>query len=149
MIYEMKTHSLHCEADKNIKIFSLTIQTLELLFEKKTGKLINARGFFPLIKAVKCKIDLPFIEESEYFLSDVILRKVHENDVWELIDIIPQCKAYFEDLTIKFDSNNGIILLGNEENIDPKRIRINDNLYIGCDKWSNLKCIYIKPTEFI
>lgn len=149
MIYEVSTHNLYYQIDDNIKVFSLTIRTLELLFEALTGKLINVRGFLPLIQAEKCKIEISCMEDGEYFLPCVDLHEIKTNSVWELIEVMPECKSYFENVKIYFDENKGIILLGNEEGVKQPIIKINDNLFVGCDKQDYLQCVYIKPTKFI
>ncbi len=53
MIYDFKTHSLYYE-NQNISVpnFSLSIDTLEIVFELQTWKLLGIQGFFPIINAI-------------------------------------------------------------------------------------------------
>ena len=67
MIYDFKTHSLsYRNPDIDVSHFSLAIDTLELVFEIQTGKLLGVQGFFPLIKANVCNVDFPKCKLGEY-----------------------------------------------------------------------------------
>lgn len=150
MIYDFKTHSLHNGA-QNIVVpkFSLTINTLELFFELKTGKLMAIQGYFPLIKAVVGNIDIPEWTNGEYVLKHIDLAMFEHSAVYDLTQKIPRTRKYFDNAPLKYDEAKGVIQLGRELCKEEFGIKINDNILCGLDKNSDLKCIYIIPTQFI
>ena len=150
MIYDFKTHSLYYE-NQNISVpnFSLSIDTLEMVFELQTGKLLGIQGFFPIIKAITCSISLPVCDEKEYVLKDTDLSVYRQNEVYDMIQKIPQIRKYFEKPQIKYDKEKGIIQVGSEIQKGEVGIKINDNILCGLDRNLDLKCLYIIPTKFI
>ena len=56
-IYNYNTHSL-TRSNNHESVYLLTINFLELLFDYNTNELIDIYGFFPLVNAIKCNIDL-------------------------------------------------------------------------------------------
>ena len=102
MIYDFTTHSLYYE-NQGVEIpnFSLTIDTLEMVFELQTGKLLCIQGFFPLIKAVKSNVHLPVCDKADYLLRNFDLSTCNQNEVYDLTKKMPQTQKYFEKISIK------------------------------------------------
>lgn len=150
MIYNFKTHSLYYE-NQNISVpnFSLAIDTLEMVFELETGKLVRVQGFFPIIKAIVCSIDFPVCKEKEFVLRNTDLSVYRQNEVYDIIQKIPQIRKYFEKQQIKYDKEKGIIQVGDEIQKGEVGIKVNDNIVCGLDNNLDLKCLYLIPTEFI
>lgn len=150
MIYDFTTHSLYYEnQDINLPNFSLTIDTLEMVFELQTGKLICVQGFFPLIHAYKDNINLPVRKKDDYLLHNIDLSMCKQNEIYDLIKKIPQTQMYFEKVSVKFDREQGIIQIGKEMEEKDIAIEVNDNILCGLDQNLDLKCLYIIPTRFI
>ena len=150
MIYDFKTHSLYYDApNTNIPNFSLTIDTLELVFELQTGRLVRIQGFFPIIKAITCSINLPAWDEKDYVLQNTDLSIYRQNEVYDMIQKIPQIKKYFEKMQIKYDKEKGIIQIGSEMQNGEVGMKISDNILCGLDSNLDLKCIYVIPTKFV
>lgn len=150
MIYDFTTHSLYYEKqDIDVPIFSLTIDTLEMVFELQTGKLLYIQGFFPIIMALKGNITLPVSKRGDYVLYNFDLAACKQNEVYDLINKIPRMKKYFEKVSIKYDREKGIIQIGEEIQEKETTIKVNDNILCGLDQNLDLKCIYIIPTRFI
>ena len=85
MIYDFTTHSLYYKnQDIEVPNFSLTIDTLEMVFELQTGKLLCIQGFFPLIQAVKSNIRLPVCDKADYLLCNFDLSTCNQNEVYDL-----------------------------------------------------------------
>lgn len=150
MIYDFKTHSL---TYKNLGIdvlhFSLAIDTLELIFELQTGKLLGVQGFFPLINADVCNIDFPKCKLGDYFLHNIDLSIFKKDEVYDLIEKIPQTKKYFEKMSVKYDKVKHIIQIGENPSEGENLIRVNNNIVCGLDKNWDLGCVYIMPEKFI
>lgn len=150
MIYDFEIHSLYYENQNiSVPIFSLSIDTLEMIFELQTGKLIGIQGFFPIIKAITCSISLPVYDVKEYVLKNTDLSVYRQNEVYDMVKKIPQTRKYFEKMHIKYDKEKGIIQVGSEMKKGEVGIKINDNIVCGLDKNLELKCLYIIPTKFI
>ncbi len=150
MIYDFKTHSLsYRNPDIDVLHFSLAIDTLELIFELKTGKLLGVQGFFPLIKANVCDIDFPKCKLGDYFLHNIDLSIFKKDEVYDLIQKIPQTKKYFEEMSVKYDKVKRIIQIGENSSEGENLIRANNNIVCGLDENSDLRCVYIIPEEFI
>lgn len=150
MIYDFKTHSLsYRNPDIDVLHFSLAIDTLELIFELKTGKLLGVQGFFPLIKANVCDIDFPKCKLGDYFLHNIDLSIFKKGEVYDLIQKIPQTKKYFEEMSVKYDKVKRIIQIGENSSEGENLIRANNNIVCGLDENSDLRCVYIIPEEFI
>lgn len=150
MIYDFTTHSLYYE-DQSIDIpnFSLSIDTLEMVFELQTGKLLCIQGFFPLIQASKSNIHLPVYYKKDYFLHGFDLSTCNQNEVYDLRKKIPQIQKYFENKYVKYDREKGIIQIGHEIKEQETAIEVNNNILCGLDQNLDLKCVYIIPTRFI
>ncbi len=149
MIYDFKTHSLHYEnLNYSVPTFSLSIDTLEMVFELQTGKLVRVQGFFPIINAVTCSISLPECDEKEFVLKNVDLSVYNQYEVYDMIQNIPQIRKYFEKIQIKYDKEKGIIQVGSEIQKGEVGVKINDNILCGFDNNSDLKCLYLMPTKF-
>ncbi len=150
MIYDFKTHSLYYE-NQNISVpnFSLSIDTLELVFELQSGKLVRIQGFFPIIKAITCSISLPVYDEKEFVLINTDLSVYRQNEVYDMMQKIPRIRKYFERTPMKYDKERGIIQVGSEIQEGEVGIKVNDNILCGLDCNLDLKCIYIIPTKFI
>ena len=76
MIYDFAIHTLYYEnQDIRVPNFSLAIDTLELVFEIQTGKLLCIQGFFPLVQASEGNVNLPECKKGDYLLHnfDLIL----------------------------------------------------------------------------
>lgn len=150
MIYDFATHSLYYENQRiDVPNFSLTIDTLEMVFELRTGKLIYVQGFLPLIRASKSSINFPICTKGDYLLHDFDLSKCKQNAVYDLMKKIPATQKYFERMPVKYDAEKGIIQVGEEMKALETTIEVNDNLLCGLDQKLNLKCLYIIPTRFI
>lgn len=149
MIYDFKTHSLYYEnGELGFPTFSLAIDTLELIYELATGKLVRIQGFFPIVNAVASDINLPEWREKDYQLNNIDLSACRQNEVYDLIKKIPESKKYFENISIKFDKNKGIIQVGEQMKNEESVIRPNNHFLCGLDSGLNLKCLYIIPTVF-
>lgn len=150
MIYNFATHSLYYEGqDIDIPNFSLAIDTLELVFELQTGKLLCIQGFFPLIQASKSNIQLPICDKGDYLLHNFDLSMCKPNEIYDLTKKLPQTRKYFEKMTIKYDAEKGIIQIGEEMKEQESTIEVNNNILCGLDQNLDLKCVYIIPTRFM
>lgn len=150
MIYDFTTHSLYYEnQDIDVPNFSLAIDTLEMVFELHTGKLLCVQGFFPLIQASKSNINLPMRMKDDYLLYNFDLSMCKQDEVYDIIKKIPQTKKYFEKVSIKYDREKGIIQIGDEMEERDSVIEVDDNILCGLDDNLDLKCVYIIPTRFI
>lgn len=134
MIYDFAIHSLYYE-NQDIKVpnFSLAIDTLELVFEIQTGKLICIQGFFPLVQAYEGNVNLPVCKKGDYLLYDFDLSTCKQNEVYDLIKKIPQTQKYFAKVPVKYDKEKGIILIGKETTEKETVIEVNDNIFCGLD----------------
>ena len=147
MIYDFAIHTLYYEnQDITVPVFSLAIDTLELVFEIQTGKLLCIQGFFPLVHASEEDIRLPVCKKGDYILHNFDLSACKQNAVYDLIKKIPQTQKYFEKPVLKYDKERGIIQIGKESETV---IAVNDNIFCGLDQNADLKCIYILPARFI
>ncbi len=150
MTYDFATHSLYYEyIDINVPIFSLAIETLEMVFEVQTGRLLGVQGFFPLIHACKDDIIFSASEKGDYLLNGDNLCRCKQNAVYDLIQKIPDTRKYFERMSIKYDKERGIIEIGETAKEKDRIIEVNENLFCALDSNSILKCIYILPATFI
>ena len=150
MIYDFTTHSLYYENQGiDVPNFSLTIDTLEMVFELQTGKLLCVQGFFPLIQAAKSNIHLPTYDKKDYLLHNFDLSTCNQNEVYNLTKKIPQTQKYFEKKFVKYDREKGIIQIGHEMKKQETVIEVNNNILCGLDQNLDLKCLYIIPTRFI
>lgn len=150
MIYDFTTHSLYYEnQDVDVLNFSLAIDTLEMVFELQTGKLLRIQGFFPLIKATVCTIDFPKWKEGDYLLYNIDLSVCRENEVYDLVRKIPQTQKYFEKKSIKYDKEKGIIQVGEDVQEGKDVIKVNNNIFCALDDNLNLRGVYIMPQRFI
>lgn len=150
MIYDFKTHSLYYENPSfNVPVFSLTIDTLEMVFELYTGKLVRIQGFFPIVKAIMCSISLPICNKEDYVIKNIDLSSYEQNKVYDMIQKMPQIRKYFEKMQVKYDKEKGIIQVGSEMQNGEVGIQINDNILCGFDGNLDLKCLYIVPTKFV
>lgn len=150
MIYDFTTHSLYYENQGiDVPNFLLTIDTLEMVFELQTGKLLYIQGFFPIIQATKTNICLPAYDKKDYLLHNFDLSTCNQNEVYDLIKKIPQTQKYFEKEFVKYDKEKGIIQVGGEMKEQETAIEVNNNILCGLDQNLDLKCLYIIPTRFI
>lgn len=150
MIYDFTTHSLYYENQGiDVPNFSLSIDTLEMVFELQTGKLLCIQGFFPLMHASKSNIHLPTYDKKDYLLHNFDLSTCNQNEVYDLTKKIPQTQKYFENKFIKYDREKGIIQIGHEIKKQETVIEVNNNILCGLDQNLDLKCVYIIPTRFI
>ncbi len=150
MIYDFTTHSLYYENQGiDVPNFSLFIDTLEMVFELQTGKLLCIQGFFPLMHASKSNIHLPTYDKKDYLLHNFDLSTCNQNEVYDLTKKIPQTQKYFENKFIKYDREKGIIQIGHEMKKQETVIEVNNNILCGLDQNLDLKCVYIIPTRFI
>ena len=150
MIYDFKTHSLgYRNPDIEVFHFSLAIDTLELIFELQTGKMLGIQGFFPLIKANLCDIDFPDCKREDYILQNIDLSVFKKNEVYDLIYKIPQTKKYFEEMSVKYDKVKQIIQIGENVREGENLLKVNNNIVCGLDERLDLKCVYIIPEEFV
>ena len=150
MIYDFKTHSLsYRNPDIEVLHFSLAIDTLELIFELQTGKLLGAQGFFPLINVDVCSIDFPKYKLGDYLLHNINLSIFKKDEVYDLIQKIPQTKKYFEEMFVKYDKVKHIIQIGENSSEGENLIMVNNNIVCGLDENLELRCVYIMPDEFI
>lgn len=149
MIYDFATHSLYYEnQDIDIPSFSLTIDTLEMVFELKTGRLLYIQGFFPLIRATQSNICLPACTRGNYLLHNFDLSACNQNGVYDLIKKIPQTRKYFEKISVKYDEKKGIIQIGEKMGERGIVIEVDSNILCGLDQNRDLQCVYIIPTRF-
>ena len=149
MIYEFNTHSIYLKEKYKKPTFSLMIDTLELVIDYLTRKVLNVQGFLPLIKAVKSKIILPEAPKGDYCIDYIDFSEINQFDVSSISKMIPKSKIYFENNEIVFDKEKGIIRLGLTDSRYDKYIKICDNVIIGYDGENIIKCIYIIPDKFI
>lgn len=150
MIYNFLTHNIYYETqDINYPTFSLAIDTLEMIFAFKTGKLLRIQGFFPLIKSNVCNINLPIYEEGDYVLSNLELSSYEQNRIYDLICKIPQTREYFEKIIVRYDMEKGLIQIGKGAQTGEVGIKVSDNIICVLDHNLILKSLYICPTKFI
>lgn len=150
MIYDFTIHSLYYEnQDIDVPNFSLAIDTLEMVFELETGKLLGIQGFFPLIQASKSNIYIPVCKKDNFLLHNFDLSMCKQNEIYDLVEKIPQTMKYFGKISIKYDKDKGIIQIGEEMQEQESIIKVNDNILCGIDQEMYLKCVYIIPTRFI
>lgn len=150
MIYDFAIHTLYYEnQDIRVPNFSLAIDTLELVFEIQTGKLLCIQGFFPLVQASEGNVNLPVCKKGDYLLHNFDLSTCKQNEVYDLIKKVPQTQKYFAKVPVKYDKERGIIQIGKEIKGNETVIEVNDNIFCGLDQNSDLECIYIVPTRFI
>lgn len=150
MIYDFATHSLYYNNENiDVPIFSLTINTLEMVYELQTGKLLYVQGFFPLVQALERNVFLPACVEGDYLLHNFDLSMCRQNEVYHLTKKIPQTRRYFEKTCIKYDRKKGIIQVGAKMGRKETAIKINNQIICGLDQNFDLKSIYIIPTRFI
>lgn len=91
LIYDFATHSLYYENQSiDVSMFSLTINTLEMVFELQTGKLLYIQGFFPLIQADESNILLPPCVKGDYLLHNFDSSMYNQNEVYDITKKIPQ-----------------------------------------------------------
>lgn len=150
MVYEFKTHSLYYES-KQIFVpnFSFTIDTLEIICELKSGKLLGVQGFFPLLKASIEIIELPNTKKCSYYIPGVHRLNCKKNSIYDLMKKVPETEKYFKPLFIRFDKNKGIIHIGVKLSKKEIGIKIDNNIICGCDMNLNIKSLYIIPNQFI
>ena len=150
MTYDFAIHTLYYEnQDIRVPNFSLAIDTLELVFEIQTGKLLCIQGFFPLVQASEGNVNLPECKKGDYLLHNFDLSTCKQDEVYDLIKKIPQTQKYFEKAPIKYDKERGIIQIGKETGENEIVIEVSDNIICGLDQNSDLESIYIFPTRFI
>lgn len=149
MIYEYKIHGLYYEKRLEAPNFSLMIDTLEIFCELTSGTVIGIGGYFPLSKAVKCGISLPNWKTREYRFNVDFIGLYESGMAYDILEIIPKSKEYFNSNSIKFDKEKGVIFIGCELSEQEKGIRIDDNILLGFDIKGVLKCVYIIPDYFI
>ena len=148
MIYDFAIHSLYYDkTDMIVHNFSLMIDTLELVFHLQTGKLVGIQGFFPLVSANECNIELPDWKEGSFTLQNCELSKCKHNEIYDLAQVIPRAQKYFEKRKVKYDKREGIIQLGEELQKGESVIKISSNIFCGFDSNSVLKCLYIVPMK--
>lgn len=149
MIYESKTHSIISEMTCYDNTFSLTISTLELVIDLKSKKLLTVEGYFPLIQAVNKVLNLPNVNNGDFYITNFDFSFIEEFDVYKMSDMIPDVYDYFHKNPIYFDKINNIILFGDSNCVQECKVKINKNIIIGYDHKLNLKCIYIILDKYI
>jgi hypothetical protein len=79
MIYDFAIHTLYYEnQDIRVPNFSLAIDTLELVFEIQTGKLLCIQGFFPLVQASEGNVNLPECKRVTIYYIILIYQHVNK-----------------------------------------------------------------------
>ena len=150
MIYDFSIHALYYDTQDILRPnFSLALDTLELVFDMQTDELLRIQGFLSLVQASIEKIQLPPYENGSFLLNGTDLSMCKENEVYDMVKIIPRVKRYFENTPIKYDKGNGIIQIGKEPIENERTIRVNENILCSLDYNSDLECVYICPTKFI
>lgn len=148
MIYDFKTHSINIINRYRESRFSLTIETLELVIDFRTKRLLYVQGYFPLLNAVDAMIKLPKERKGDYFFDKIDDSNISPYDIYSLADKQPQSEMYLKKFPELFDKEKGIIQLGSNERKRLDFIRINNNLIVGQDNKFIIKCIYIIPDKF-
>lgn len=150
LVYEYGTHSLYYEdGDIYSQYFSLALDTLEMLYKLENGRLIGIQGFFPLVNAVLCNIELPTCERGDYYLSKIDFSQFKQGEAYDFIKKSHPEFEYFKPLIIRFDKEKGIIQIGETLAKSETGIKVSDNVILGCDNSENIKAIYIIPSKFI
>lgn len=148
-VYNYKTHNLSCSNNKG-RFYSLTINFVELLFDYHTNELIDIFGFFPLVNAIKCNIDLPEGRNAKFYINISNNIKIKEKNIYNYSDVIVDKRKYLTDATIKFDEKKGIICIGEDSILKTDDvIKINKNIICIANIDNVLKCIYIIPDAFV
>lgn len=148
-IYNYNTHSLNCSNNYE-SVYSLTINFLELLFDYKTNELIDIYGFFPLVNAIKCNIDLPEWKNAKFYINISNNIQIKEKNIYNYGDVIVDKRRYLTDAIIKFDEKKGIICIGDASILKTDDvIKINKNIICIANIDNILKCIYIIPDAFV
>lgn len=149
MIYEYKTHSLYYEHEVGRgSVVSLMLDTLELVYDFNSGKLLSVTGFLPLIHAAKVNISLGISTAGNIYLKNINDHAYQENFVYDMLDTIMSSKKYFSTLNLRYDMLHGIIQIGTNLNNSDQLIKINDNIVCGIDVKEDLKSVYLIPSEF-
>lgn len=149
MIYNFKTHSIS-NSKKFYNVYYLTIGFLEIIFDFKTNELLGLEGFFPLIKSEKCNIKLPKCVVNKYFISNIDKAHIYIGGVYDYCGKVMDHADYFINQNIKYDAENGIIALGDDNILSTdKFIQIDKNIICMVDLKNILKRIYIVPDGFI
>ena len=149
MTYNTNTHSIDIYPREIQPTFSITIETMEIVIDYNSVKMVYIQGFLPLVKAQRVAIDLPLAEAGDYFFSDIDMTSIRKFGVYELSELLPASESYFSEYRVLFDQKRGIIQTGAELTSDDRLIKINDNIIIGMDARLAIKCIYMMPDRFL
>lgn len=71
------------------------------------------------------------------------------DEIYDLIQKIPQTKKYFEEMSVKYDKVKRIIQIGENLSEGKNLIKVKNNIVCGLDENLDLRCVYIIPEEFI
>lgn len=150
MIYEFASHSLYYEDEKRAAgVFSLLLDTLELEYDLEKGKLIGAKGYLPLVNAKSTSISLNGYKNGDIYLKNIKENCYQENATYDILDKIPEIRAYFEPLNIMYDDDNGIIQLGTDLVSDDELVKVDNNIICGIDSQANMKSIFLIPSKIV
>lgn len=146
MKYDFSNHSLYNEEFYYLEsVFSLYIDTLEMIFDYSSGKLIGVQGFFPLLKATRIEIDFPIFIDGMYRVPRYDELEIAEYMAYDFDVICKESAKYFSPLTISYDSMKGLIIIGSINISEDVAIRIRSDTFCFFDDNNNLKglCISI------
>ena len=122
MIYDFSIHALYYDTQDILRPnFSLALDTLELVFDMQTDELLRIQGFLSLVQASIEKIQLPPYENGSFLLNGTDLSMCKENEVYDMVKIIPRVKRYFEKM--KSDLN-----LSDKINLENIKSEVNVNI---------------------
>jgi hypothetical protein len=149
LIYQFSTHSLQSSKSYETETFSWVIaSTLEIIVDYMSGRMLTVEGFYPIIQAKKRIIRFPRNVKLDYFFDQRILVGLEKNMVYSLENRFPEYKSIFTIDNLYYDEKHGIIMNGIDDE-DLNYYRVSSNVCVAANKEGKLRCLYIKPDQFI
>ena len=146
MTYNFECHGIYYETLYVKKYFSLVVGMLELVVDYDTKEFLYVNGFYPLIKSIRQPISLPEARRERYFFDYIESEEIIPSVGYTISNVV-DTGVDFNNCPQIYDEEKGIIQIGD---INCKEfIRINDNIIIGFDIRTSLKCILLCPDEFV
>ena len=150
MIYNFEEHGLYYEKNfSGVPYFSLTINTLELLFDLSNGRLLWVSGYLPLVQAMRKNIPMLRHSERDFFLENIGQEGFRRATAYNIFEVMPLTKKYFQDVAIKLDPLKGIIQLGAEIELHEEVFSVDKNIFYAVDSDGTLKSLCLVPDEFL
>lgn len=150
-VYDSSCHSLYYDPPRyNRNSYSVAIFTLELIADLDTGRLMCARGYFPLVRARRAGVEVPEaapMPEGALVLGGEELRAAAKLGLaYRYEDCYPGNGGWFTDDNLVLDERRGVIRYGAETG--GEHLRVNDNLVVTV-LGDEITCLYMMPDRFI